>query len=243
MIRWAMGYDAVEAGAYYTMCHSLNLRSSEPISITPVALSHLKGILSRDRDPKQSNDFAFSRWLVPWIFGYEGWAVFSDCDMILLDDPAKLWSLRDDRYAIQCVQHDFTPRVDTKFLGTEQTRYDRKCWSSLMLMNCSKLEMLTPEYVNTAPGLDLHQFKYLGDELIGEIPRAWNKLVGYDKAPAPSLVHWTEGGPYFRGYEDVDHAREYWETYDLMTHVQDAATFRSHASVGRAVRTVAGNAR
>lgn len=166
------------------------------------------------------------------MFGYEGFAIFSDCDMLLLDDPAKLWDLKDDKYAIQCVQHDFTPRTDVKFLGAEQTTYARKCWSSVMIMNCARLTMLTPEYVNTASGLDLHQFKFLDDSLIGEIPARWNKLVGYDDIEDPALVHWTEGGPYFEGYENVEHAKDYWHYNNLMNHVQDAA---KHEGMARAM--------
>ncbi|NBR29730.1 MAG: aminotransferase class V-fold PLP-dependent enzyme, partial [Betaproteobacteria bacterium] len=34
------------------------------------------------------------------------------------------------------------------------------------------------DYVNTASGLELHQFKWLGDDsLIGELPHRWNHLV------------------------------------------------------------------
>ena len=40
-----------------------------------------------------------------------------------------------------------------------------------MLMNCNKCNELTPDYVNSATGLQLHQFKWLeSDELIGDLP-------------------------------------------------------------------------
>lgn len=223
MIRWAIGYDPKESGAYHTLAHSLQAHSSHPISVTPVALSCLTLQLTRGPDPKQSNEFAFSRWLVPWMFEYEGWVVFSDCDMLALDDPAKLWALRDDRYAIQCVQHEYEPAGDTKYLGNEQTRYPRKCWSSLMLMNCSKLTMLSPAYVNRAHGLELHQFRFLSDHLIGALPGRWNHLVGHDEHPNPALVHWTEGGPYFADYATVPFADDYWRAHRRMTHVENPA--------------------
>ena len=47
-----------------------------------------------------------------------------------------------------------------------------------MLMNCDKCKSLTPDYVNSDTGLQLHQFKWLeNDDLIGEIPLEWNWLV------------------------------------------------------------------
>lgn len=222
MIRWAIGYDPRESGAFWTFAHSLQAHSSMPISITPVALSHLQGVLTRERDPKQSNDFAFSRFLVPWLFGYEGWVVFSDCDMLCLEDPAKLWALRDERYAIQCVQHDYRPTETRKYLGNEQTAYPRKCWSSLMLMNCARLRMLTPEYVNAAPGLELHQFRFLPDELIGALPRQWNHLVGHTGGE-PAIAHWTRGGPWFRDYAAAPYMADYWRAHHQMTHIEDPA--------------------
>jgi hypothetical protein len=112
-----------------------------------------------------------------------------------------------------------------KFLGAVQTKYEKKNWSSVMLMNCAKCRALTPEYVNKASGLELHQFKWLeGDSLIGEIPAAWNHLVGYD-APRPdaSLVHFTIGGPYFKDYANCEYADAWRKELAGMTHVQQRA--------------------
>lgn len=206
MIRIFIGYDPVEAGTLYPLIHSIHRQASMPVSVTPVSLESLRGILVRDRDPMQSNDFAFSRWLVPWMCDYEGWAIFMDCDMILRDDIAKLWAQRDDRFAVKVVKHNHVPPEDTKYLGNKQTKYGRKNWSSVMLMNCAKCTALTPEHVNTASGLDLHQFRWLGDEQIGELPHQWNHLVGYDEYDnRASNVHYTTGGPYFAEYQDCDY--------------------------------------
>ena len=102
-----------------------------------------------------------------------------DCDMLVLDDIAKLWAFRDDKYAVMCVKHEHEPKEEKKFLGTTQTRYEKKNWSSVMLFNCAKCTALTVDYVNTASGLELHRFNWLGsDDLIGEIPHQWNLLVG-----------------------------------------------------------------
>lgn len=221
-IRVFIGYDAVEAVAFSVLAHSIHARASQPVSITPVMLDQLGGVYRRARNPLQSTQFSFSRFLTPYLCGYEGWAVFMDCDMLVLDDIAKLWALRDERYAVQVVKHAHVPREETKFLGAVQTKYEKKNWSSVMLMDCSRCTALTPEYVNTASGLELHQFKWLaGDHLIGELPREWNHLVGYDAPRADaSLVHYTIGGPYFAEYAQCEYSEEWRRERDAMSRAE-----------------------
>ncbi len=208
MINVFIGYDPREAVAFSVLSYSIHARTSQPVRVTPLMLSQLKGVYARERHPLQSTDFSFTRFLTPYLSDYTGWSVFMDCDMLVLDDIARLWALRDERYAVQVVKHNHVPKEEIKFLGTKQTKYEKKNWSSVILFNNAKCRALTPEYVNTSTGLDLHQFKWLGnDDLIGEIPHRWNHLVGYG-APNPdvSLVHYTIGGPYFEEYRDCEHA-------------------------------------
>lgn len=216
MIRIFVGYDAVETVAFTTLSHSIQARASEPVSITPVKLEQLRSIFTRPRNALQSTDFAFSRFLVPWLCGFEGWAIFMDCDMLALADVAELWRLRDPRYAVQVVKHQHVPEEDRKFLGAQQTRYEKKNWSSLMLMNCARCTALSPAFVNVASGLELHQFKWLdSDREIGELPSDWNLLVGYDaKRINAGIVHFTKGGPWFPEYALCDYAAEWFAARD-----------------------------
>jgi lipopolysaccharide biosynthesis glycosyltransferase len=228
MIRTFIGYDSREAAAFSVLAHSIHRRASQPVAIAPLKLEELQGVFSRERDPLQSTEFSFTRFLVPYLCDYQGWAIFTDCDMIVRDDIANLWSLRDERYAVQVVKHHHVPKEEVKFLGSKQSKYEKKNWSSVMLINCGKCRALTPEFVNTASGLQLHQFKWLAsDDLIGALPAKWNHLVGYD-APDPhaSLVHFTIGGPYFEEYKDCEYSREWFEERDAMlkvAHRQKAA--------------------
>jgi lipopolysaccharide biosynthesis glycosyltransferase len=225
MIRIFIGYDPREAAAFSVLSHSIHRRSSEPVAVAPVMLSELAGVYRRERNALQSSDFSFSRFLTPWLCGYEGWAIFMDCDQLVLDDIAKLWALRDERYAVQVVKHNHVPKEEVKFLGETQSKYEKKNWSSVMLMNCARCTALTPEYVNTASGLELHQFKWLdSDDLIGALPRQWNHLVGYD-APRDdaSLVHYTTGGPYFTEYQHCEYAGEWFAEQDAMLKVEQRA--------------------
>jgi lipopolysaccharide biosynthesis glycosyltransferase len=224
-IRVFIGFDPREDVAFSVLAHSIHRHASQPVCVTPVMLSQLGAVYRRARNPLQSTEFSFSRFLTPWLCGYEGWAVFMDCDMLMLDDIARLWALRDERYAVQVVKHVHVPKEDTKFLGAVQTKYEKKNWSSVMLMNCARCTALTPEYVNTATGLELHQFKWLGDDrLIGEIPSRWNHLVGYDAPRADAaLVHYTIGGPYFEEYRDCEYAAQWWAERDEMLRIEQRA--------------------
>src|SRR6478735_4078758 len=164
MIRVFIGFDSIEAVAFSVLSHSINARASEPVQVAPVMLDQLKGVYKRERNPLQSTDFSFSRFLVPWLCDFQGWALFMDCDMLMRDDIAKLWKLRDERFAVQVIKHVHVPKEETKFEGNVQTKYEKKNWSSVMLMNCARCTALTPDFVNRATGLELHQFKWLGDD-------------------------------------------------------------------------------
>lgn len=218
MINVYIGYDPREAVAFSVLASSIHARASEPVSITPLMLSQLKGVLTRERHPLQTTDFSFSRFLVPCLSGYSGWSVVMDCDMLVLVDVARLWALREDRYAVMVVKHNHVPVETIKFLGEPQSKYEKKNWSSVMLFNNARCRALTPEYVNSASGLDLHQFKWLeGDEHIGALPERWNHLVGYSPPRKnAALVHYTLGGPYFEKYRDCEYAEEWRQERERM---------------------------
>lgn len=206
-----IGYDRKEIVAYHVLTQSIVEHSSHPVRFTPLALPNLTGIFDRPPVSVQSTEFSFSRFLTPYLSGYSGWSLFMDCDMLVRGDIAELFALADDRYAVMVCQHDYTPRDDIKFLERVQTRYEKKNWSSVMLMNNARCRALTPQFVNTASGLELHQFKWLGDEAeIGALPLTWNWLVGeYEFNPDARIAHFTRGGPYFSEYGDSDYADEW----------------------------------
>ena len=219
-----IGYDEVESVAYHTLAHSVINRSSVPVSIHPIKLSLFDKMYSRQRDPKQSNEFSFSRFLVPYLQGYTGWALFMDCDMMLRTDINELFKLRDPTKSVMVCQHDYTPSDKTKYLGNVQYQYPRKNWSSVMLFNCAHQHCrnLTPEYINTAPALALHRFNWTEDERLGSLPLEWNWLVGeYKYNPDVKNIHWTVGGPWFYEYENTDYANEWFkERDDMLSTVQ-----------------------
>lgn len=209
--RIFVGYDSKEPVAYHVLCHSLIKTSSVPFSVIPIALNNLAGIFRRERLNLQSTEFSFSRFLVPLLSEYVGWSLFMDCDMLVRHDIADLFILRDERYAAMVCKHDYVPKDTVKFLGQTQTQYAKKNWSSVILFNNSLCKKLTVDYVNSASGLELHQFKWLeSDNQIGSLPLEWNWLVGeYPHNPLAKNVHFTRGGPYFKEYNDCDYADEW----------------------------------
>lgn len=203
--RVFIGWDEHEVEAFHVLAHSIYRHASAPVAIAPLKLSQLP--MTRDRTEYQSTEFSFSRFLVPWLCDYKGKAVFMDADMMVTDDIIKLFQQGNERYAVQCVKHDYTPTTEMKFLGQKQSQYERKNWSAVMLFNNAKCQKLTPEVVNNESGLYLHQFKWLEDSEIGELTPEWNFLVDeYESDGVPANIHWTLGGPYFNEYANVEFA-------------------------------------
>src|SRR5918999_524305 len=214
MIRLFIGYDPREAVVYHVCVNSVVRHASEPISVTPLALKNLRGYVEQHRDG--SNQFTYSRFLVPQLMDYSGWALYIDGDMLLRTDIAELWKLRDDRKALLCVHHNYKTRLMEKYLGAKNQDYPRKNWSSVMLWNCGHPanRALTPEFVQTATGAQLHRFTWLPDELIGALPVEWNWLPDeFGPNPEAKLLHWTLGAPCFHEFHDAPMSEEWHEEH------------------------------
>ena len=210
-MRIFIGYDEHETVAYHVLAHSILKRSSIPVSIWPLRKELLKGFFNRPRGEKDSTDFAITRFLVPYLSGFKGYSLFLDADMLVQADIAEMQTLAADmphRYALKVVKHDYTPSTKTKFLDQVQTVYQKKNWSSVMLFNNEMCPTLTPEYVEKAHGLDLHQFKWTSEALIGELPKEWNWLVGEYGKPEKQIknYHYTVGTPCFPDYASSDYS-------------------------------------
>jgi hypothetical protein len=197
-------------------------RASVPVSIAPLMQSQLAGFYTRARGPTESTEFSLTRFLVPQLSGYRGWSLFMDCDMLCRADIALLAAeaARQADKAVLVCKHDYQPKSGRKFLDQVQTRYLRKNWSSLMLLNNARCAALTPDYVNRAPGLDLHRFAWVDDALIGELPLEWNWLVGeYDYNPRAKIAHFTIGGPWFEACRGCDYAAEWFAEFEALRYV------------------------
>jgi hypothetical protein len=222
-MRIFIGYDPRETVAYHVAAHSIIRRATIPVSITPLRRESLP-MLTRPRGEHDSTEFAISRFLVPYLCNYDGIALFLDCDVIMLADVKQLETLAMadailQSTAVRVVKHQYTPRSYTKFLGQKQSTYNRKNWSSVMLFNCNQCKDLRAEYVNEAPGLDLHQFAWLRDEQIGVLSKDWNVLVGEENQASwdgAKILHFSQGTPCFPEYNNGPEAGLWQAEYEDM---------------------------
>lgn len=211
-LQICIGYDQREAIAYHVLAHSIMRRASAPVRIQPIMLSQLAGIHKRKRSPMQSTDFTYARFLTPYLADENQLSVFLDCDMLCLTDIYEMVAECQGAHDVWVVKHDYTPKTESKFLDQPQTVYPCKNWSSVMVFNGQRMPVkrLTPQYVDEASGMDLHQFKWA--DSVGELSPEWNHLVGeYSPNPNAKLVHFTLGGPYFQGYSDCEYSKEWFD--------------------------------
>jgi hypothetical protein len=210
LIKIFIGFDPREAVTYHVCVNSLIRLSNKPLSLTPLALRNLSSYTETHRDG--SNNFIYSRFLVPHLMRHEGWALFIDGDMLLRTDIAELWALRDESKAVMCVHHNYKTKTGDKYLGSKNADYPRKNWSSVVLWNCGHPanRNVTPAFVMGATGAQLHRFTWLDDSLIGELPIEWNWLPDeFGANPDAKLLHWTLGSPCFHEYAEVPMASEW----------------------------------
>ena len=217
-----IGYDSKEDIAYRVCKQSLLKKSSIKVNVLALKLHELvvKNFYKRSIDPLASTEFTYSRFLVPSLMNFKGWAVFCDCDFLFLDDVAKLFEGLSNDKAIYCVQHDYKPKEKHKMDGQQQTIYPRKNWSSFIVFNCNhpSNKKLNIEVVNREPGSYLHQFKWLKDDEIGSLDERWNWLEGWTSNHnklKPYAVHYTRGGPWFDEWQDVEYAEDWKNERDI----------------------------
>ena len=200
-MRIFIGYDSTQAIAYDVLKFSITSHCPQA-KIFPLRLSEIRTVFnfSREHDPLQSTEFTYTRFLIPYICDYKGLALFMDSDMLCLSNIGELFSLDMTNYALRVVKHVHNPTTLVKMTGKVQTVYPRKNWSSLMLMDCSKLTSWTKESVELNKPKWLHRFESIPDEQIGDIPQEWNELDTY--GPDTKMIHYTEGGPWLPNYHN-----------------------------------------
>jgi hypothetical protein len=218
VIKLYVGADPRESVGLHVFIQSVMDTTTRPVAITPLYKPMLHHAVGDVREG--SNQFTMSRFLIPFLEGYKGWAIFADgADMLCKGDLHDLGQLYDPWKAVQVVKHSYTSRNPRKYIGTamesDNKDYPRKNWASLMLINCEhpSWRKLTPEFFRTASPLQILSFDWLHDGEIGEIPTAWNWLVDeFGPNPLAKILHWTAGIPGFPAYAEAWHADEWRQT-------------------------------
>jgi lipopolysaccharide biosynthesis glycosyltransferase len=203
-----VGYDPREAVAYHTCANSIIRHASRPVAIIPLALNLFTDYTETHTDG--SNQFIYSRFLVPHLMDYTGHAIF--IDMIVRGDIAELWNLRRHDVDVQVVKHDYKTCMTEKYLGSKNENYPRKNWSSVILWNCQNPanKRLTPEFVEKATGAELHRFSWIRNERIGELPIEWNWLPDeFGVNLEAKLLHYTLGAPCFHEFATTPQGDEW----------------------------------
>jgi hypothetical protein len=200
-----IGYDHRQPVSYNVLQHSIFSHASKPVSITALVYSQLP--LTRDEYWRDGNrydarkigltPFTFTRFLVPYLCSFKGWALFLDIDMLVKDDIAKLFELADSKYTVM--------------VSKNEKRFE---WASMMLFNCEKCTILTPDYVDKANGL--HQIRWCDESEVGDLPREWNHLVGYDdERKDAKLIHFTQGVPCFQETIECEYSTDWHNQHRL----------------------------
>jgi hypothetical protein len=199
MLPIFIGYDSRQPVAYNVLQFSLMRRSSRPVAITPLVIEQLP-IKKTGLTP-----FTYSRFLVPQLCNYEGWALFLDLDILVQGDIAELFDMADEDSAVMVIK--------------SASRFE---WASVMLFNCGHPDnrKLTPEFVEKAEGL--HGISWT--DKIGSLPPEWNHLVMYDEPKPAKLLHYTAGLPCYPETKYLGYADEWMSEAKLINTIAPWAT-------------------
>lgn len=235
MLRVFIGYDSTEHVDFHVLVQSIIDNLKEPVSIVPLCKDALP--MWRAKEERQSTEFSFSRFLVPFLCQYKGQAIFMDSDMVVKHPGVfeEAFRVLKPQHAVACVQHDYMPIMRPKFHGVEQHSYPRKNWSSFMAFNCwhPACRELTPVRVNNATPAWLHQLRWCDDSEIAPIPMACNVLVDEpDSTPRAAImqynIHYTRGSPMHPETVNTAQAEDWIKIYNTfrLPHLE-----RSHGDI------------
>jgi hypothetical protein len=181
-----IGFDERQPLAYHVCRSSIERHAGARLQIEPLRLRWLP--LRR----RGLTDFTFSRYLCPYLCGYEGTSLFMDADIVVRADVHELAALAPADAAVSVVKNRM-----------------RLEWPSVMLFRNTLCRALTPASIESGKPETL-----AWAETIGELPGDWNHCVGYDTPnPRAKLIHSTQGIPCWPETEDCEHAETWREEY------------------------------
>lgn len=211
MVQVFIGFDERQPVAFQVAAHSVWQHASVPVSITRLNLNTLP--LTR----KGLTQFTYSRFLAPYLCDFKGVSIFMDADVLCKGDVAELlaYPLAYPDVPVFVVKHSMS--------------YE---WASVMVFNNAQCTVLTPDYINEKANKPL---KFEWASSVGELPHAWNLLVGYDKVnPDAKLLHYTMGIPAWPETKGCDYAEDWSRSFQ-----QANSTVSFQALMGNSVHVPA----
>ena len=223
MYRVYIGFDSSNYGqeiAWEVCKRSILDKCSDPTKIEIVKLvkkDMIKEGIFKRTDKDGATEFTYTRFFVPYLNDYKGYAIFVDSDFLWECDVLELFeNYTKKEFAVSCVMHKYVNcNGKTKMDGQAQEWYPKKNWSSLMIYNCEHpnvVKNLTLENVNIKTAKWLHRLEWCEEYEVLEIPKDYNYLVGYYNDGNIKAIHFTDGGPWHPGYEDVEFG-DRWKKY------------------------------
>ena len=216
-----VGYDPREAIAYHVCANSIIRNASAPVAIIPVALNLFTDYKETHGD--NSNQFVYTRFLVPYLMDFKGRAIFIDGDMVVRGDIIELYESLKTAHDVAVVKHDYKTRMPVKYMGAPNEDYPRKNWSSVIVWDCQSYpnRRLTPDFVQRQPGSFLHRFSWIDDDRIQSLPPEWNWLPDeLGENNEAKLLHYTLGTPCFHEFADTTQAAEWHSEHCLAQHCE-----------------------
>lgn len=195
MFKIFIGRDPRKPLDANVLANSIVDHASVPVSITMLSLKTLP--IKR----QGLTEFTYSRFIVPYLCGYQGFGLFLDADMVVTGDIAELFQIPkpSDTYQV--------------YVNKNQKPFE---WGSAMLFDCSLCQILTPEFIDDRKNA-LLDFKWA--DSVGSLPEEWNWCVPYSGENMDAkLYHYTQGTPVWK--ETRGHAEDkYWhDAYKSMIH-------------------------
>jgi len=186
-----IGVDPRQPLGYNVLQYSIHANSKQPVEVIPLMLSKLP--IKR----RGLTEFTYSRFLVPYLCGYEGCAVFMDADIVVTGDIADLFAQADGVSAVQVMQ--------------DQPKFE---WASVMLFNNVMCTKLTPEWIDD----EANKPMALGFGAIGSFTPEWNHCVGYQEPKDAKLYHYTQGLPCFHETRGLPEDKYWLDAHRSMNH-------------------------
>jgi hypothetical protein len=216
MLNIFTGHEERVCAGTHVFIQSVLDHAKSPVEITPITRRATPG------HSEGSNAFTARRFLVPHLMGYNGWAMFCDgADMMARADMSEIMEHASHRHAVMVVKHDYKTKNARKYRGTlmeaDNPDYPRKQWAAVMLFNCRHpvWHDFGPAFIMSTPMIDLLQFKFMPDELIGDLPIEWNWLADeHGENQQAKLLHFTAGVPGIAAHADAPMADEWLATRD-----------------------------